>query len=171
MIVQLFWSFLKLGAFSFGGGYAMIPLLERELVAQRHWLTMTEFLDVVSISQMTPGPIAINAATLVGFRQAGFWGSAAATLAVVLPPVVIVWTLASLVKRQAESTWLKAIFAGVRPLVAALVAVAAVTVARESLPDWKSAALALATLVATGPFRLHPILAILGAGVVGIIIF
>ncbi|MDI6870720.1 MAG: chromate transporter [Bacillota bacterium] len=171
MIAQLFFSFLKLGLFSFGGGYAMIPLLERELVKSRGWLSPRQFVDAVALSQMTPGPIAINAATLVGFRQAGVWGSLAATIAVILPPVVIVWGLALFVRRQAGSAWLKAAFAGLRPMVVALVTVAALSLARESVPDLRSAALLLATAAAVGHWRLHPVLAILGAGFLGIMFF
>jgi chromate transporter len=169
MIAQLFWSFLKLGLFSFGGGYAMIPLLEQELVRSRGWLSPRQFVDAVALSQMTPGPIAINAATLVGFRQAGFWGALAATLAVILPPVVIVWGLALFARHQAGSAWVRAALLGLRPVVVALVTVAALGLARESLPDLRSAAVLLLSAAAVGRWHLHPALAILGAGFLGIL--
>lgn len=149
----------------------MIPLLQRELVQSRGWLSPGQFVDVVAISQMTPGPIAINAATFVGFRQAGCWGSLVATLAVILPPVAIVWALALFIHHQSGAGWLKAVFAGLRPMMVALVTVAALSLARESAPNLRSAALLFATAVAVGHFRLHPILAILAAGAMGIILF
>lgn len=168
---QTFVSFFRLGAFSFGGGYAMIPLLERELVYHRAWLTSRQFTDVVALSQMTPGPIAVNAATLVGFRQAGIWGAALATLAVILPPALVVWGLAVFVQQRAGSGWLKAVFAGLRPMIVALVATAALTLIPESVPDGASLALAAGALAAGKWGRVHPILLILAAGLVGIIFF
>lgn len=171
MIGRLFVTFLLLGASAFGGGYAIIPLLHRELVLAQKWLSQAQFLDVVSISQMTPGPIAINAATFVGFTQASFWGALAATTAVVLPSIVIVTLLARLVLRRADAAWLQVIFAGLRPLVVALVIVAALSVVKESLPDWKSVAVALATILLVGRGKLNPLLALALAGLVGVLLF
>ncbi|MDI6870149.1 MAG: chromate transporter [Bacillota bacterium] len=166
MIAKLVVSFLKIGLFAFGGGYAMIPLMQRELVSERGWLTVDRFMDVMALSEMTPGPVAINAATLIGFRQAGVWGAAAATAAVVAPSVVIVWTLARIVKHRVDSAWLQAVLKGLRPLVVGLVSLAALTVGRVSLVDWPSVGLAVATLGVVRFLRLHPVIAILGAGVV-----
>ena len=86
-------NFFKIGLFSFGGGYAMLPLIQQEIVVNNNWLTLSEFIDVVAISQVTPGPIAINAATFVGYKMAGVLGSMAATLGVVTPSLLVVLTL------------------------------------------------------------------------------
>ena len=83
--IQLFLTFIKIGAFTFGGGYAMLPLIQKEIVEKKHWITDNDILEIVAISESTPGPIAINAATFVGFRICGFWGALFATLGVVIP--------------------------------------------------------------------------------------
>lgn len=171
MIARLFVSFLKLGAVAFGGGYAILPLLQRELVNLQRWLTPAQFMDVVAISQMTPGPIAINAATFVGYTQGRFWGALAATTAVVLPSIVIVTILARLVLRRADSAWLQVVFAGLRPLVVALVVIAALSVVKDSLPDWRSVAVAVVTLALVGRFKVHALLALALAGLVGVLLF
>ncbi|MBR5812129.1 MAG: chromate transporter, partial [Alistipes sp.] len=87
--LQLFLGYLKIGFFGFGGGYAMLSLIQNEIVVQHQWLTNAEFTDIVAISQMTPGPIAINSATYIGYSIAGFWGSVVATIAVCLPALTL----------------------------------------------------------------------------------
>jgi chromate transporter len=171
VITQLFLTFAKVGAFAFGGGYAMIPLFERELVARTGWLTHAQFTDAVVLSQVTPGPIATSAGTIVGYWKAGVAGAVVATAAVMLPSMLIVWFLARLVTRHGHLPWLQSVFAGLRPVVVALVVVAALTLARGAVPDWRSGAVAVATATAVGHFRLHPIVAILFAGAVGILFF
>ena len=89
-IVELLLVFLKIGAFTFGGGYAMIPLIHREMVENKSWITDEEIMDIIAIAESTPGPLAVNSATFVGFRVAGFWGAVAATAGVVLPAFVII---------------------------------------------------------------------------------
>lgn len=171
VLFEMIKSFIRVGGFSFGGGSAMIPLLQREFVSLHGWLTSAQFLDVVAIAEMTPGPVAINAATFIGFRQAGFWGSAAATLAVAVPSIAIVWVLAAVTHRQANAGWLRAVFEALRPLVVALVAGAALTLAPQALPDGKSLLLMLVTLVAAARFRVHPIPLILISGMIGLLLF
>ena len=104
--LQLLWSFFQIGLFSIGGGYAAMPLIQQQVVELNPWLTMGEFTDVVTISQMTPGPIAINAATFVGIRVAGFPGSLVATLGCVLPSCIVVLLLACLYTRYRKLTLL-----------------------------------------------------------------
>ena len=91
--LQLFVSYLKIGFFGFGGGYAMLSLIQNEIVEQRGWITVSQFADIVAISQMTPGPIAINSATYIGYTVAGFWGSVVATVAVCLPALTVMLAL------------------------------------------------------------------------------
>lgn len=104
IILQLLWSFFQIGLFSIGGGYAALPLIQEQVVDFNHWLNMTEFVDIITISQMTPGPIAINAATFVGIRIAGIWGAVAATLGCILPSCIIVLLLAYLYYKYRELT-------------------------------------------------------------------
>ena len=167
MILQLFTMFAKIGAFSFGGGYAVISLISREVVEARNWLAMTEFLDVIAISQGTPGPIAINAATYVGYRMAGFWGSLAATLGVIMFPVIIMLLLGALFSRYKEVRIVKDILAGIRPVVVALIASAAASVVGTTVTGIIPAVVAVAVLVGTTLFKIDPVLLLSLAGIMG----
>lgn len=121
MILTLFLTFLKIGAFTFGGGYAMIPLIQRDVAEKRGWISDEDILEIVAIAESTPGPIAINCATFVGYRVAGFWGALCSTLGVVLPSFVVI-SLISLVLRQFESLEIvKYAFFGIRAGVLALI--------------------------------------------------
>ena len=118
---QLFLTFFKIGAFTFGGGYAMIPLIQREAVERRRWVSDEDILDIIAIAESTPGPIAINAATFVGYKTRGFWGAFCATFGVVLPSFVII-TLISFVLQEFESLRaVKYAFFGIRAGVLALI--------------------------------------------------
>ena len=118
---QLFLTFFKIGAFTFGGGYAMIPLIQREAVERRHWVSDEDILEIIAIAESTPGPIAINAATFVGYKTRGFWGAFCATFGVVLPSFVII-TLISFVLQEFESLRaVKYAFFGIRAGVLALI--------------------------------------------------
>ena len=127
--LHLFLSFLQIGLFSFGGGYAAMPLIQDQVVTLNHWLSMKEFTDLVTISQMTPGPIAINSATFVGMRIAGLAGAIVATTGCVLPSCIIVVILARLYLKYKEMALLKGILKGLRPAIIALIASAGVTIA------------------------------------------
>lgn len=126
--VQLFLSFLQIGLFSFGGGYAALPLIQGQVVTQHGWLSQTEFTDLITISQMTPGPIAINSATFVGIRLAGFGGALAATLGCILPSCILVTGLAWIYLRYRKMTMLQGILDTLRPAVVAMIAAAGVTI-------------------------------------------
>jgi len=122
--VELFFAFLQIGAFSFGGGYAAMPLIQQQVVNQYHWMTMADFTDLITISQMTPGPIAINAATFVGNQVAGFQGALVATLACVLPSCIFVTALAWLYTKYKNLTTMQGILIALRPAVVAMIATA-----------------------------------------------
>lgn len=126
--LQLFLSFLQIGCFSFGGGYAAMPLIQEQVVTVNHWLTLDTFTDLVTISQMTPGPISINAATFVGTQIAGAGGAAAATLGCILPSCVFVTMLAFIYTRYRKLSLLQGTLAALRPAVVALIANAGVTI-------------------------------------------
>lgn len=127
MILPLILAFLQVGAFSIGGGYAAMPLIKSLTVEANGWLTTTEFADLVTIAEMTPGPIALNAATFVGMRVAGFPGAIAATLGCVLPSILIVSILSWLYARYKSGRVMQSILGTLRPVVVALIASAAVT--------------------------------------------
>jgi chromate transporter len=120
-LLQVFLSFFKIGAFTFGGGYAMIPLIQNEAVEKRHWVTDEDILEVVAIAESTPGPIAINSATFVGYRVAGVLGSACATFGVVLPSFVIILLIAGLLNEFQSLQVVQYAFFGIRAGVLALV--------------------------------------------------
>lgn len=126
--LQLFLSFLKIGAFSFGGGYAALPLIQGEVIHKYHWLSRTQFMDLITISQMTPGPIAINSATFVGMQLAGFPGALAATAGCVLPSCILVTFLAWLYLRYKNGNLMNGILQTLRPAVIALIAAAGVDI-------------------------------------------
>lgn len=123
-LLQLLWSFLKVGMFSIGGGYAAMPLIRSEVVEGYGWLTMGEFTDLITIAEMTPGPIAINSATFVGIRIAGIPGALAATFGCILPSCLIVSLLAYIYRRYRKLSALQNVLAGLRPAIVALIAAA-----------------------------------------------
>lgn len=121
ILPQLFLTFLKIGAVTFGGGYAMIALLESEIIDKQGWLSREEFLDMVAISESTPGPVAINSATYIGYRLGGALGSAAATLAVCLPSFVIIYLISLFFDRFLSLVWVERAFRGIRVCVIYLI--------------------------------------------------
>lgn len=114
--IQLFLTFIKIGAFTFGGGYAMLPLIQKEIVEKKHWITDNDILEIVAISESTPGPIAINAATFVGFRICGFWGALFATLGVVIPSYLIILIISFVLKEFQSIKIIQYAFNGIRAL-------------------------------------------------------
>ena len=126
--LQLFISFLQIGMFSFGGGYAAMPLIQGQVVTLHHWLSMEEFTDLITISQMTPGPIAVNSATFVGIKIAGIPGAAVATLGCILPSCVIVTLLAKLYLKYRNMGMLQGILGSLRPAVVAMIASAGISI-------------------------------------------
>lgn len=184
--LRLIWSYLKIGLFGFGGGYAMLSLIEREIVGPG-WITEKMFTDIVAISQMTPGPIGINSATYIGYVapiHAGFdnplWGilgSLLCTFVVVLPSFLLVAYTSHFISRHKESLIIRGIFSGLRPVVIGLIASAALLlmngenfgyVDKDIIISVIIAAAALATVLFT---KIHPIIVILLAGLAGFIIY
>lgn len=186
--LKLIWSYLKIGLFGFGGGYAMLSLIEREIVGPG-WITPKMFTDIVAISQMTPGPIGINSATYIGYVAPlhagegfdsplwGVLGSLVCTLVVVLPSFLLVSYTSHFISRHKESLAIRGIFAGLRPVVIGLIASAALllmnnenfgTATGEIIISVTIAVAALATVLFT---KTHPILVIIASGIVGFIIY
>ncbi len=121
LLLSLFWSFFQIGLFSIGGGYAAMPLIQKEVVDAHAWLTMSEFADIITISEMTPGPIAVNSATFVGIQIAGIPGALAATLGCITPACIIVTLLAYIYYRFRGLTIVQGILSGLRPAVIAMI--------------------------------------------------
>ena len=170
--LQLFWSFFQIGLFSFGGGYAAMPLIQAQAVTARGWLTMDAFADLVTIAEMTPGPIAINAATFVGTQVGGLLGALAATTGCVLPSCLIVSVLAWLYGRYRQLDVAQGILGCLRPAVVAMIATAGVSILvnafrGEAGPDWVMIGLFGLCFLALKKVRVSPILVMLGAGAFG----
>lgn len=119
--LELFLSFFKIGAFTFGGGYAMVPLIQDEAIERKKWINEEEMMDIIAIAESTPGPIAINSATFVGYKVSGFWGSVAATTGVVLPSLIIIILIALFFESFLEIEIVSAAFKGIRAGVSVLI--------------------------------------------------
>lgn len=179
--LNLFIAYIKIGLFGFGGGYAMLSLIQHEAVEVIHygesqpWLTSTEFTDIVAISQMTPGPIGINSATYVGYVVTGgsIWGSLLATFAVCLPSFVLVLLVSRFILKNKNNPIIKSIFTGLRPVVVGLIASAAlILMNKENFSDYNySILIAVLSFVAVQYIKVHPILVIILSGIAGFIIY
>lgn len=171
ILLKLFISFFKIGAFSFGGGYAMLPLIEEEIIQVNKWLTSTEFIDIIAISEMTPGPIAINSATFLGYKVGGIPGSIIATIGVVLPSFIVMSFIFHFITKFKDSKYVDWIFKGIRPVVLGLIASAAVTVAKSTFIDIKSILIAIFLFYVVTFKKLNPIIGIILAGVLGVLLY
>lgn len=170
-LIAIFISFLKIGAFAFGGGYAMLPLIEHEIVLSHHWITYKEFIDIIGISQMTPGPIAINASTFVGYKVSGVLGSIAGTIGVVTVSFILVSIATHYIIKFKESKVLKATLMGMRPALIGLIISAFISLAAQSYHDAKSVIVGIVVMGVLLSKKIHPILVILMSGAIGILIF
>ena len=174
---QLFLSFLQIGAFSFGGGYAAMPLIQNQVVDLHHWLNLAEFTDLVTISQMTPGPIAINSATFVGTRIAGTPGALAATAGCVLPSCILVTLLARIYLKYRNLSIIQGVLQSLRPAVVAMIGAAGVSILVTAFwglggftPELqalnlRSVCIFLGALVLLIRFKMSPILVMVLSGV------
>ena len=181
LYLQLFYTFFKIGLFGFGGGYAMLSMIQGEVVTRYEWLTPQEFTDIVAISQMTPGPIGINSATYVGFTATGsVWGSIIATLAVVLPSFILMLAISKFFLKYQKHPVVEAVFSGLRPAVVGLLASAALVLMNaENFSSPKedmysfiiSCLIFLVAFVGTRKYKINPILMIVACGIAGLILY
>ena len=177
MLWQLFWSFLKIGFVSFGGGYAMIPLIESEVI--RHgWIPVRDLAHIVSVSGMSPGPIATNIATMVGYRTLGIPGAVVSTLGITMPSFMIVLLLSIFLYRLNHIDWFESVFYGLRPVVVSLIFFAGIRYGMINgiVPAWEWPFIAYAAIFAVSlilliKFRIHPLLLLLSSGFTGILLF
>ncbi|KYH35389.1 putative chromate transport protein [Clostridium tepidiprofundi DSM 19306] len=168
---EIFIVFFKIGLFSFGGGYAMLPLIQREVVSIHNWVSPKEFIDIVAISQVTPGPIAINSATYVGFKTLGIPGSLAATLGVSLPSIIIMLIFCKFFFKFKDNKLVEDAFTGLRPATIGLIAAAAVLVAKNAFIDYKSVVIFVVAFISSYKFKLDPILMTVLAGIAGFLLY
>lgn len=168
---QLFIAFFKIGLFGFGGGYAILSLIQHE-IDRYGWMSQQEFTDIIAISQMTPGPIGINSATYVGYTASGsVLGSVVATFAIVLPSFIIMLILCRLYLRLRGNIYIEGAFVGLRPVVVGLIGAAALLLMnKENFIDYKSYLLFGSVLVGSY-FKVHPILLIIAAGIAGLFLY
>lgn len=170
MAIKLFLIFFKIGAFSIGGGYAMLPFIEREFIG-RGFLNMQEFSDILAISQMTPGPVAINSATFIGYKLDGVIGSIMATLGVITPSVIMILIIAAFLKKFYEKKTVKNAFMGIRPAVIGLLLYASFSIFKSNVTGIKDIAMYILTLILLTRFKLDTIVVLLIAGILGIMFF
>ncbi len=181
--LELLWSFFQIGLFSIGGGYAAMPLIQHQVVDVHPWLTMTQFTDIMTIAEMTPGPIAINSATFVGIQVAGLPGAVIATVGCVLPSCVIVLTLAYVYYHFRGLTLVQGVLAGLRPAVVAMIASAGLSIicmaffGERNLPanletvDLAAVGIFAVCLFCLRKWKLHPIAVMAGAGAAGLLLY
>lgn len=171
--LQLFITYLKIGIFSFGGGYAMLSFVEYEVVHRHQWISPSDFTDIVAVSQMTPGPIGINTATYVGYTATGsVWGSIVATLAVCLPSFIIMLAVVRFLMAFRQNRWIDAALSAIKPLTVGLIAVAALSmVTPENFVDYRSVLVFALTFLISWKWKVHPILMLVFAGIGGYFLF
>lgn len=181
--LELFWSFFQIGLFSIGGGYAAMPLIQHQVVDLHPWLTMPQFADIMTIAEMTPGPIAINAATFVGIQIGGMPGAVIATVGCILPSCIIVMTLAYLYYRFRGLSVIQGVLGGLRPAVIAMIASAGISLlllsfyGQRELPadfngiDPIAVCIFGAALFILRKWKPNPIFVIGGAGIAGVLLY
>lgn len=173
ILAKLLLSFVVIGLGAYGGGLVTIPLIQHELVGQQHWLTVTEMTQMLAIAQMTPGPIAINAATFVGFRLRGIAGAVVATCAVVVPSLIILLALTPVLDRFHQNTHVQRMRENIQLGVLSLIVFATWSYGAAALTGWLDMVMAGAVFGVLVIFegKIHPMLAIVGCGVLGMLVF
>lgn len=175
-LLQLVWSYLKIGFFGFGGGYAMLSLIHSEVVVRNEWLTNGEFSDIIAISQMTPGPIALNSATYIGYEVAGVLGSMVATTAVCIPALTLMMLLTRFFLKLHNNRYVQSVVLTMRPVVVGMIMSAALLLifphsddGRSFIDGWSWLIFALALLGSAK--KINPILIIVVSGIAGVVIY
>ena len=170
LFISIFIVFFKIGAFTWGGGYAMLPLIKNEVVEKRKWITLEDFIDGIAVSQSLPGPIAVNTATFVGHRLCGTFGAIVAVIGAILPSTLSILVIAMFFSRFRELTVVQNFFRGANPAIIALIVSAVIDIGRDALKRYIEVIIAVGLLFLLLYFRLHPILAILIAAILGMIL-
>ena len=166
---KLFSTFFRIGAFTFGGGHAMIPLIQREAVEKHGWVTDDDILEIIAIAESTPGPIAINSATFVGYRTCGFWGALCATFGVVLPSFVVILVIAGVLDQFQSLKAVQYAFNGIRAGVLALLFKALWTMYKKSPKGWAAYVVMAAAFVLTAFTKVNMLVVIVGCAAFGLV--
>lgn len=181
--IELFLAFFKIGLFSFGGGYAAFPLIQSQIAEKNHWLEMSQFADLITIAEMTPGPIAVNSATFVGQQIAGFPGSVICTLGCVLPSLIIVLLLSWLYMKFRNLNTVQGVLTGLRPAIVAMISSAGLSLlvlalfnsslTQIVLTDFRivEGILFIVSLILLRKFKVNPIIIIFASGIIGTIVY
>ena len=169
ILLDMFITFFKIGAFTLGGGYAMLPIIQKEVVEKKKWIGETEFLDMVAISQSAPGPLAVNISAFVGQKMKGLMGLITSTLGAILPSFIIIILVASVFLGIENSPVVQRVFQGIRPAVVALIAVPVISMGKTAKVNKKNFIIPLLAAVLVAIFKITPIYVILGAAAIGVI--
>jgi len=167
---ELFWVFFRIGAITFGGGLAMLPVLERDLARRRSWLTAEQLVDYYAIGQSTPGIIAVNVATFVGYNRKGVRGAIVTTAGIVTPSVIVITLLAMFLNNFAEIIWVQKALRGINVVVAVLLISAVWSVGKKTFIDWISGAIGLAAFLAMTVFNVSGVFIVLASALLGVAI-
>ncbi|QPM69107.1 chromate transporter [Atribacter laminatus] len=167
--LQLFLAFIQIGFFSFGGGLAALPLIEKVVVENHHWLGNGEFIELVTISELSPGPIGINSATFTGFKVGGIFGSFIATIAFCLPSVLLVYLVFHFIFYYKKNIFVKKFLLGLRPSVIALMSIAGFSIAEKGISDWFSVVVGIVIFIFIYRKKTDPILLLFLAGISGLV--
>ena len=165
--VQLFTAFFKIGLFTFGGGMSMLPMLQKELVESKQWMTEEEILNYFAIGQCTPGIIAVNVATFCGYKRAGLFGAIMSTIGIVCPSWIVITLIAGSISRFSDIVWIQRAMKGVYVAVAALLARAVFTFGKKIITDFVTAGIAVGAFLAMSVWNVSGILIVLAAGIIG----
>jgi len=165
----MFITFFKIGAFTFGGGYAMIPIIQEELVDKKKWIDDDEFMDAIAVAQGSPGPVAVNTSIYVGYKIKGLPGAISATLGTVLPSLLIILAIAMFFYQYRENAIIDKVFLGIRPAVVALILSAVYKMMKKSKFGYKRLLISLGTVLIIVFFSISPIYLIIAAGIGGIV--
>ena len=166
-LFQLAWVFLKIGTFTFGGGIVIIPMIENEVVNNYGWLTKTEFIDAVTLGQITPGPVIVSG-TFIGYKACGILGAIVATASVILPSFIMICLATEAIKKFRENKILANFLRGARVAIIGMVFDAGVSIGRSSLVDTKTIIIASLSIICLFKYKVNPIWILLGAGIVGV---
>jgi chromate transporter len=169
-IIAVFLSFLKVGLFGYGGGPSMVPLVQEEVVDIHHWLTNSEFTDVLAMGNSLPGPIVIKLAVFIGFKEAGGLGALAAVLGVSLPGIVGILALGLLFLKYKDHPRVQGLFYGIRPVIIAMLAALVYSLFSKSVTDWRTGVIMIAAFALMVVFNVHPIFMIIISGIIGMLI-
>ena len=170
LLIEMFLTFAKVGVMTFGGGYAMLPILQREVVDNKGWATEEELMDYFAIGQCTPGVIAVNTATFIGQKYNGFWGAVFATLGVVFPSLVIISLLAGVIEAFSHLTWVQNAFGGIRVCVCVLITNAVLKLFKKAVVDVPTLVIFLAVCLGSILLDVSPVIFVVIAAFAGIII-